>query len=280
MAKDIQDMTVLLTGATDGIGRLTALKLAERGAHLILHGRNKKKLDDTVKEISEHSGNDKIDKLIADFSLLDEVRKMAQNITNSYSKLDVLINNAGAGFTKQHYSREGYELRFTVNYLAPFLLTQKLLPLLRKAAPSRIVNVSSAGQRAVNFDDVMMEKNFDPSSAYSQSKLALIMYTFELADKLEDQDITVNTLHPGTYLNTKMVRDAGINPWGAPETGAEAEVRLALSPQLDGVTGKYFNVKNEARADSQAYDAEARNKLWDLSLELANLKGDEIEYSG
>ena len=280
MDKDIKNKTILLTGATDGIGKLTALKLAEKGAHLILHGRDKEKLDGTVKEISEKSGNNNIDKVIANFSSLGEVKRMAEDLIDSYYELHILINNAGAGFSDQRYSRDGYELRFTVNYLAPFLLTQQLLPLLKKSAPARIVNVSSAGQHKLNFDDIMMEKTFDPVRAYSQSKLALIMYTIELAKKLRDQNVMVNALHPGTYLNTKMVRNAGINPWGDPETGADAEVYLALSPELERVTGKYFNGKKETLADSQAYNAQARERLWHLSIGLTNLEGKQNEYTG
>ncbi len=279
MDKAIKDMTILLTGATDGIGKLTALKLAEKGAHLILHGRDKDKLDGTVKEISEKSGNKHIDEVIADFSSLDEVRRMADDINDRYYELHILINNAGAGFSDKRYSKDGYELRFAVNYLAPFLLTQILLPLIKKSAPARIVNVSSVGQRKLNFNDIMMKNSFDPVYAYAQSKLALIMYTIELADKLRDQDVTVNALHPGTYLNTKMVRNAGINPWGEPETGADAEVYLALSPELDRVTGKYFDGKKETLADSQAYNAKVRKRLWHLSLGLTNLKGKQNEYT-
>ena len=279
MAKNFNDKTILLTGATDGIGRLTALKLAERGANLILHGRDKDKLDETIKETSKKSGSNKIKGVIADFSCLDEVRIMAEDIKDRYQELNVLINNAGAGFSAPRYGKDGYELRFEVNYLAPFLLTHLLLPLIKKSTPSRIVNVSSAGQRKLNFNDIMMKDSFDPVYAYAQSKLALIMFTIDLAAKLRGQDITVNALHPGTYLNTKMVREAGINPWGDPASGADAEVYLALSPELDRVTGKYFNVDKETLADSQAYNAQARQRLWHLSLGLTNLNGKQYEDS-
>ena len=254
MSKPVKDQTILLTGATDGIGKLTALKLAKQGAHLILHGRNPGKLDKVIKEISSDSGNKNIDKIMADFASLEEVRQMAEKVKSDYSKLDVLINNAGAGFSDPRYGNDGYELRLEVNYLAPFLLTQKLLPILKNAAPSRIVNVSSAGQYKINFDDIMLEKNFNSTTAYSQSKLALIMYTFELAEKLKRDNVTVNALHPGD-----------------PETGADAVSYLAVSESLAGVTGKYFNVKNESKAHSQAYDEKARKKLWDMSLKLTNL---------
>ena len=203
---------------------------------------------------------------------MKEVRHLAEEINSKFSKIDVLINNAGVGFADNGKSKDGYELKFAVNYLAPFVFTQLLLPSLKNAAPSRIVNVCSAGQYPINFDDIMFENNYDSVDAYRQSKLALIMFTIDLADQLKDENITVNSLHPGTYLNTKMVTLAGINPLGEPEIGADAEVFLATSEKLDKVTGKYFNVKTEAKADPQAYDKDVRNKLWDLSLRLTNLK--------
>lgn len=272
MSKSIENQTILITGATDGIGKLAALKLAKQKARLIIHGRNKEKLAEVVSELSSESGNDNIESVTADLSSLEEVKKMGEYVNSSYSALDVLINNAGVGYSDPRYSRDGYELRFAVNYLAPFVLTQSLLPLLIKSAPSRIVNVSSVGQHKLNFDDIMMEKDFNSARAYSQSKLALIMYTFELAERIKEKNITVNALHPGTLLDTNMVRNAGITPWGEPETGAGAEVYLAVSDELDGVTGKYFDVKKETRPDRQAYDSHARKQLWDLSLDLSNLK--------
>lgn len=272
MSKSLENQTILITGATDGIGKLTALKLAKQKARLIIHGRNKEKLDKVADELSAESGNDNIDSAAFDLSSLEEVKKMAEYVNSSYSSLKVLINNAGVGYSDPRYSRDGYELRFAVNYLAPFILTQSLLRLLIKSAPSRIVNVSSVGQRKLNFDDIMMKKDFNSARAYSQSKLALIMYTIELAERIKDQNITVNALHPGTLLDTNMVRNAGMSPWGDPETGAGAEVYLAVSEELEGVTGKYFDVKKEAKADNQAYDIKARKRLWDLSIDLTNLK--------
>ncbi|MGB8320133.1 MAG: SDR family oxidoreductase [Ignavibacteriaceae bacterium] len=269
---DVKDQIILVTGSTDGIGKLTALKLAGKGAYVIIHGRNKEKLKKVVDEIIEETSNKKIKGFTSDFSSLDEVRKFAEVLKNDYKEIDVLINNAGVGFADERYSKDGYELRFAVNYLAPFLLTNLLVPLLKKSTSSRIVNVSSAGQSPVNFDDIMLEKNFNSTQAYCQSKLALIMFTIDLAAKLKKDNITVNSLHPGTYLNTNMVRRSNITPWGDPESGADAEVYLATSPGLNDVTGKYFNVKSEARAESQAYDKQVRKRLWNMSLELTKLK--------
>lgn len=270
--KPINEQTILITGSTDGIGKLAALRLAKERAHVLVHGRNKEKAAAVIEELKSKSGNKSIEGLIADFSALEEVRHLAEQVLERYPRLDVLINNAGVGFLEKRHSQDGYELRFAVNYLAPFLLTHLLVPSLKNAASSRIVNVASAGQHPIDFDDVMLEENFDASRAYSQSKLALIMFTFDLAEKLKDENITVNSLHPGTYLNTKMVRESGIDPRGEPKEGAEAEVFLGTSELLQGVTGKYFDGKTEARANAQAYDEQARKRLWDLSLDLTNLK--------
>lgn len=271
--KEVANQTILITGATDGIGEITARKLADRGAHLLIHGRNSEKLDRVAREIPEETGNQTIEKYLADFSSLENVRKLADNVLADHKSIDVLINNAGLGFEdERQVSDDGYELRFAVNYLAPFLLTHLLLPALKKAAPSRIVNVSSAGQHPIDFDDVMLENHYSATRAYRQSKLALIMFTIDLAQRLKNDDITVNSLHPGTYLNTKMVLEADINPLGEAETGAEAEVYLATSSELKNVTGKYFDQKEESRALDQAYDAEARQKLWKLSKQWTGLK--------
>jgi NAD(P)-dependent dehydrogenase (short-subunit alcohol dehydrogenase family) len=265
--------TILITGATDGIGKLTAIDLATqyKNANILIHGRNQNKVDKTVDEIKLKSNNNNAEGYVADFSSLYDVRNLAKEILSKHNSINILINNAGAGFAAPRYSKDGTETRFTVNYLAPFLLTNLLLPAIQKAAPSRIVNVSSAGQSAINFDDIMLEKNFDGVIAYSQSKLALIMFTIDLAEQLKDKNITVNALHPGTYLDTNMVHDAGIKPLGTAQSGADAEVYLATSDNLKNVTGKYFNVKKEAKAHAQAYDSGARKKLREISLKLTGL---------
>jgi NAD(P)-dependent dehydrogenase (short-subunit alcohol dehydrogenase family) len=269
--KAISDQTILITGSTDGIGKIAALTLANKGALVLIHGRNKNKVKKVVDEIKHLSNNKRIDGFTADFSSLNEVRNLAEEVHEKYSKLEVLINNAGAGFSDERYSRDSYELRFAVNYLAPFLLTHLLLPTLKNSAPSRIINVSSIGQSPIDFDDIMFEKKFDSVKAYRQSKLALIMFTFDLAEQLKNDNVTVNSLHPGTFLNTNMVRRSNINPLGEPESGADAEVYLATSNNLDGVTGKYFNVRTEARADADAYDGDKRKRLQELGYKLTNL---------
>lgn len=266
--KPIDAQTILITGATDGIGKLAALILAKQNARVLVHGRDKQKLNAVVEELKQATDNLKIEGFLADFSSLDEVRRLAEAVLKKHNALDVLINNAGVGFCDERYSRDGHELRFAVNYLAPVLLTRLLLPVLKTAESARIVNVASAGQHPIDFSDVMLEKQFDSTRAYSRSKLALIMFTIDLADQLSETQVTANSLHPGTYLNTNMVRDAGITPLGEPRSGAEAVCFLAVSSSLAGVSGKYFNVKKESRALSEAYDPQARQKLREFTLEL------------
>jgi NAD(P)-dependent dehydrogenase (short-subunit alcohol dehydrogenase family) len=270
--KPIDQQKILITGATDGIGKLTALQLARQGAHVLVHGRNGDKLASVVSELKEASANPNLEGFMADLSSLAEVRGLANDVLLKHPALDILINNAGVGTAESGLSPDGYELRLAVNYLAPFLLTHLLLPALKKAAPSRIVNVSSAGQHPIDFDDVMLEKGADGMRAYCQSKLALIMFTIDLSARVKANRISVNSLHPGTYLNTNMVRRAGVTPWGDAQSGADAEVFLAVSPELESTTGHYFNQRAEARADPQAYDEKARSRLWELSLRLTGLK--------
>ena len=192
-------------------------------------------------------------------------------------RLDLLINNAGIGTAGnapgRQTSADGHELRFAVNYLAGFLLTRLLLPLLKASTPARIVNVSSAGQQAIDFSDVMLTRHYSGGAAYRQSKLAQILFTVDLADELEGSGVIANTLHPSTYMNTTMVRQSGNAPISKVEDGAAAILQLAVSPALEGRSGLYFNVLRESRADPQAYDAEARRRLRALSLELAGLEG-------
>lgn len=267
--------TVLITGATDGLGRALARDLAGRGATVLIHGRSDARLDETRAEILhavDGAGEDDVVCYRADFSSLDAVRRLAREVERDHDRLDVLVNNAGIGFGPPGAAREvsddGYELRLAVNYLAPFLLTTLLLPLLRRSAPARIVNVASAGQQPIDFDDPMLERSYDGVRAYRQSKLAQVMFTFELAERLgDDAGVTVNALHPATFMGTKMVIEIGQEPWSTVQDGVEATRRLVIDPELDGVTGRYFDQLSEARARSQAYDPDARRRLWRLSEE-------------
>jgi len=267
------DPTILVTGATDGIGRLTALRLAETGATLLLHGRTPGRVDAVVAEARETAGHARVHGIVADFAVLAAVRDMAAKITAAHPRLAVLINNAGVGLggrsgIPRELSRDGHELRFQVNYLAPVLLTRRLLPSLVAAAPARIVNISSLGQAAIDFDDVMLERAFDGFRAYRQSKLALVMATFDLAAELAGSGVTVNALHPGSLLDTKMVREAFGEARGKPEEGAAAEVALATGAEFDRVSGCFFDQTTETRALDQAYDEAARRRLREITDRL------------
>jgi NAD(P)-dependent dehydrogenase (short-subunit alcohol dehydrogenase family) len=273
--KNMVDQLILITGSTDGLGKGTALALAKKGATVILHGRDRAKLELTKDEIRRATGNTRIESHLADLSSLAEVRRLAVEVQYDHDHLDLLINNAGIGFGEpgaaRELSRDGHELRFAVNYLAPFLLTNLLVPCLRRGAPSRIVNVASAGQEPIDFTDVMLTSNYDGIRAYRRSKTALVMFTFDLARKLANEGITANSLHPGTYMDTKMVREARIEPRNSVQVGIDAVIYLATSQEIDGITGMYFNRKEEDRAIAQAYDERAREELWGLSEKLTGL---------
>ncbi len=265
--------TALITGSTDGVGRVVAKRLGEQGWRVLVHGRDRGRGERIVSEIKDAGGA--ADFLIADLSSLAEVRRLAGSVQQATRRLDLLINNAGIGSggpqgTRQT-SADGYELRFAVNYLAGFLLTHLLLPLVRTSTPARIVNVSSLGQQAIDFADVMLTHGYNGSRAYCQSKLAQIMFTIDLAHELDGSGVTVNALHPATYMNTTMVRQSGVAPMSSVEQGADAILNLATSAAMDGRSGLFFNGQREAQADAQAYNAGARQRLKTLSLELSSL---------
>ena len=260
---------ILVTGATDGLGKAVARELAEDGARILVHGRDPERGARAIEEL----GSDDSGWYQADFASLAEVRSMAERLLAEQERLDVLVNNAGIGSTlpgdgERLESRDGYELRFAVNYLAGFLLTQLLEPLLVGSAPARIVNVSSAGQTAIDFDDVMLERGYNGTRAYCQSKLAQVMHTFDLAQRHAEHGVTANCLHPATYMPTKIVLAARGSAISSLEEGVGATTRLITDPELDGTTGHYFDGLREARADEQAYDAGARRRLRELSEQL------------
>jgi NAD(P)-dependent dehydrogenase (short-subunit alcohol dehydrogenase family) len=268
----IDGRTVLITGATDGLGRALARDLAGRGARVLVHGRDGARVEEAARETAA-AGT-----YVADLASLEEVRRLAAEVARDNDALHVLVSNAGIGTTlpgggERMESADGYELRFAVNYLAGFLLTRLLEPALVAAAPARIVNVASAGQMPIDFDDVMLERGYSGTRAYCQSKLAQVMSTFDLAERLRDAGVSVNALHPATYMPTKIVLDARGSAVSTLEEGVGATARLAAGSQLDGVTGRYFNGAREARADEQAYDPAARRRLWELSEQLTGLAG-------
>ncbi|MEJ7843890.1 MAG: SDR family oxidoreductase [Rubrobacter sp.] len=266
--RDAAEATVLVTGATDGLGRRVARELASKGATVLLHGRSPERLEATLEEVRSQTGSEKLRCYLADLSSLDAVRDLAGRILSEHDRLDVLVNNAGVISPERKESGDGYELTFAVNPLSHYLLTRLLLPLLRDSAPVRIVNVASAAQRPIDFDDPVLELGYDAMGAYSRSKLAQVMFAFELAGRLRGTGVTANALHPVSLMDTKMVRDTFGYAMSTVEEGAEAVVRLAASPGLEGVTGRYFDGTRETRADQQAYDPQARKRLWDLSEDL------------
>jgi len=270
MARPLEEQTILVTGATDGLGRHVAAELGRRGAGVLLHGRSPERGDQVLGELREATGSDRLALYLADLSSLDEVRRLAEEIERDHERLDVLVNNAGIVTEERALSQDGYELTFAVNHLSHFLLTEKLLPLLRRSAPARIVNVASIGQSPIDFDDVMLDRSYDGFRAYAQSKLAQIMFTFELAERLGDEGVAVNALHPATLMDTKMVRQSFGRARSSVEEGAEAVVRLAVGEDVEGVSGRYFDGLEESTAQPQAYDAEARRRLWELTEELTH----------
>jgi NAD(P)-dependent dehydrogenase (short-subunit alcohol dehydrogenase family) len=271
--RPVEEQVILITGATDGLGRALATELASREAAILLGGRNDERGRETIEAIRAATGNESLGWYRADFSSLDEVRELAGAVERDRDRLDTLVNNAGIGTTlpgggARIESRDGHELRFAVNYLAHFLLTRTLVPLLERSAPARVVNVTSAGQAPIDFDDVMLERSYDGVQAYCQSKLAQVMFTFDLAEELQGRGVTANCLHPATYMPTKIVTHDGRTPISTLEEGTRATLRLIADPALDRLTGGYFDGEREARAHPQAYDPEARRRLRELSERL------------
>ncbi|MEX2570952.1 MAG: SDR family oxidoreductase [Gemmatimonadota bacterium] len=264
-----ENPVILITGSTSGLGREVAIQLAATGARIIVHGRDAERGQEVVEEIERQGGSARLYR--ADLASLDEVRELANTILEDYDRLDVLINNAGLGSApaERLVSADGHELRFAVNYLSHYLLTRMLLPRIIESAPARIVNVASGAQTPIDFDDLMLERDFSGSRAYAQSKLAQILFTVDLAGELEGTSVIVTALHPATYMDTGMVRRAGVEPRSSVQEGAEAVINLATSAEVS--SGQYFNGLRPARADSQAYDAHARAQLRRVSQDLTGV---------
>lgn len=271
MAED--QKTIFITGSTDGVGRRVAERLAKPGATLLVHGRNRDRAAEVVDSIRRSGGT--AHPYMADLASLTEVRGLAEAVLRDHRQIDVLINNAGIGVGKagggRQLSHDGHELRLAVNYLSGFLLTQLLLPLLIPQSEARIVNVASLGQQPIDFGDVMLTRDYSGRRAYCQSKLAQVMFTLDLAEELVSTGVTVTCVHPATYMDTAMVRRDGISPTSSVDEGADAIMRLAVSPELAGRTGLFFNGTRPSRANDQAYDATARATLRALSLQLVGL---------
>lgn len=255
----------LITGSTDGLGREVAFQLAEAGYDIIVHGRHTGRGREVASQIEGRSGR-KCRFIQADFSDLAEVRRFAQRVLDNVDRLDLLVSNAGVGpggpENRREESQNGIELRFAVNYLAGYLLTSLLLPALRSSGPSaRIVNVASAGQAPIDFDDPMMERHYERELAYCRSKLAQIMGSFDFAEELKGSAITVNAIHPAEFMPTTMVRETGFEIASTLAEGVTAVMNLAVAPELQSQTGLYFDGVRAARAHEFAYDPDARRRL-------------------
>lgn len=259
--KQISESTVLITGSTDGLGKATAEWFAEKDAKVLLHGRNETKGQQSVDDIRNKTGNDKLKYYNGDFSSLESVAGVTEDILSDNEQIDILINNAGIGGgpvsdNQRETSKDGYELVWAVNYLSQVLFTRKLLPLMKD--DSKIINIASIGQAELDFDDLGTENNYDDFLAYSRSKLALIMFTFDLADELADKGISVNAIHPSTLMDTNMVQRHFGSSQTSVKQGLDAVTALATAEEI---TGEFFDGKNRSKALGQAYEIEARDQL-------------------
>jgi retinol dehydrogenase-14 len=271
----------LITGGNSGIGKATALGLANTGATVVVVGRDRGRGEAAVAEIRGKSGNGSVDLMLADLSSQESIRQLAKDFKDTYQRLHVLINNAGVFLSKRTVTVDGIETTFAVNHLAPFLLTNLLLDVLEASAPARIVNVTSSGERsgAINLDDLQGEAKYSGFRAYNQSKLAMILFTYELARRLEGTGVSANCVHPGVVVTNLGSGSSGsfglllrlMRPFfSSPEKGAEPSIYLASSPEVEGVSGKYFAKKAEARSSEQSYNEEMGRRLWQVSAELTS----------
>jgi NAD(P)-dependent dehydrogenase (short-subunit alcohol dehydrogenase family) len=266
-ASSAEARVVLITGSTDGLGREVALELAGPGTHVIVHGRDHERGLEVVRALEEAGGSARF--YAADLADLAQVRALGESMLREYDRLDVLVNNAGIWLPAEQgrrLSADGHELHFAVNYLSHYVLTRMLLPLLVESAPARIINVASAAQRPIDFDDLMLERDYSDGRGYAQSKLAQILFTFDLAQELEGTGVTVNALHPASMMNTTMVLSRGAATRSSVDEGTAAVMHLITAPDLG--TGEYFDGTRQARANAQAYDERARARLRQLSDEL------------
>lgn len=279
MTVSMQNKTVLVTGATAGIGLVTARELARRGAQVTIVSRSPEKCVRVVDELKAETGNPNLEYIVADLSLKEDVHRAAYEFKKRHTRLDVLLNNAGGVFMTRQVSKEGVEMTFALNHLNYFLLTHLLLDVLKASAPARIINVSSDAHRGakVNFGDIQCQKNYSGFAAYSQSKLCNVLFTYELARRLEGSGVTVNALHPG-FVSSEFGKNNGflmrlvlrlLSPVAKnTNDGASTSIYLATSREVDGVSGKYFVDAREVQSDPASYDRAAAEQLWNLSLEM------------
>src|SRR5215212_5559360 len=273
----------LITGATSGIGKATVMGLANMGASVVMVGRDRGRGEAALAEIKEKNANASVDLMLADLSSQEDIRRLADEFKEAYPQLDVLINNAGVIRSKRITTADGLETTFAVNHLAPYLLTNLLLDVLKASAPSRIVNVASGEQRngTIDFDDLQGEKGYKGAKAYSQSKLANVLFTYELARRLEGTGVSANCLHPGAGVRTNLGSGVSgvfgftvraLTPlMKSPEKGAETSIYLASSPEVEGLSGGYFVKKAEARSSDISHDERIARRLWEGSAQLTKL---------
>jgi len=278
---DMTGKTCIVTGGNSGIGKATALGLARMGATVVIVSRGKEKGEAALADIIAKSGNRSIELMLADMSSQDSVRTLAGDFKARHERLHLLVNNAGVYLTRRNTTVDGLESTFATNHLGPFLLTSLLLDLLEASAPSRIVNVSSDAHNGakIDFEDLQGQKKFSGWHAYGQSKLAMILFTHELAKKLDGKGVTVNSAHPGV-VRTNFANNNGLVTFGfrlmrpffiSPKTAAKRILYVATSPDLEGVTGKYFNKMREARSSQESYDDNSAKRLWQMSEQLTKL---------
>jgi len=283
MTTSLNGKTAIVTGGTNGIGFITARELAQMGAQVVIISRSQEKCQSAIEQIKKTTGNNNIESIAADLSVMANVRQAAYDFKDKHSRLDILVNNAGAIFFQRLVSLDGFEMTFALNHLSYFLLTDLLLDTLISSAPARIINVSSDAHQGgkIDFDDLMLEKKYSAFSAYSASKLANILFTYQLAENLKGTQVSVNTLHPGFVSTGFAKNNGGLVKLGMaitnlfarkPEKGAETSIYLASSTEIEGETGKYFSDCKEIKSSDASYNSAVQKLLWEKSLILVASK--------
>lgn len=283
--KILTDKICLVTGANAGLGKITAGSLAKMGATVVIVARSKARGEAALTDVRQASGSSNVHLLLGDLSSQASIRELAETFKANYDQLHVLVNNAGAYFNDRQLSADGLEMTFALNHMGYFLLTDLLLDMLKASAPARIVNVSSNAHMSgcINFDDLQMEQKYRSFAAYSNSKLANVLFTYELARRMEGSGVTANTLHPGAVA-THFGQGQGLMGWVVklfrpffltPEQGAETQIYLASSPEVEGINGRYFVKKKAAKSSKISYDTAVAKRLWQVSEELIAVNGNQ-----